>query len=251
MYPNTLVSTLAKPTSDHVPCLVSIDTVIPKAHLFRFEIFWVHQKGFFECVKEVWGRPISSVSSAAILAKKLKTLRYELNHWKMNLSDLKVLIDKCNLVILFFDNLQEERLLYLHELNFRKIVQKHLQRLLKSQHNYWKKRCTIRWMKMGEENTKFFHDMAIERYRRNCISSWQLLDGHIVTDHDLMAAEAWSCYKQRMGTSVGIDMKFDLQSLIPAVGGLEDLVLPFSVKEMDDTVTNIRLLARMDLMVCL
>jgi hypothetical protein len=213
-----MVSALAKPTSDHVPCLVSIDTVIPKVHLFRFENFWVHQKGFFDCVKEVWGRSFPSGSSAAVLARKLKILRYELNHWKLSLSDLKLLIDKCNLVILFLDNLEEDRLLSLPEMNFRKIVQKHLQKLLKSQHNYWKKRCTIRWMKMGEENTKFFHAMATERYRRNCISSLQLEDGHIVSDHDLMAAEAWTCYKKRMGTSVGIDMKFDLQSLIPAVG---------------------------------
>ena len=36
-YPNTVVLPMARPTSDHVPCVVQIDTVIPKAHLFRFE----------------------------------------------------------------------------------------------------------------------------------------------------------------------------------------------------------------------
>jgi mannosylglycoprotein endo-beta-mannosidase len=175
VYPNTMVFALAKPTSDHVPCLVSIDTVIPKARLFRFENFWVHQKGFFDCVKEVWGSPFPSGSSAAVLARKLKVLRYELNHWKLSLSGLKLLIDKCNLVILFLDNLEEDRLLSLPERNFRKIVHKHLQKLLKSQHNYWKKRCTIRWMKMGEENTKFFHAMATERYHYKKSSDRQRL----------------------------------------------------------------------------
>jgi lipoate-protein ligase B len=34
-----------------------------------------------------------------------------------------------------------------------------------------KKRYTIRWIKQGEENTKFFHAMATERYRRNAIAS--------------------------------------------------------------------------------
>jgi endonuclease/exonuclease/phosphatase family metal-dependent hydrolase len=38
-YPNTVVTAMARPTSDHVPCIVSIDTVIPKAQLFRFENF--------------------------------------------------------------------------------------------------------------------------------------------------------------------------------------------------------------------
>ncbi|XP_071676915.1 uncharacterized protein [Lolium perenne] len=229
---------MAKPTSDHIPCLVSIDTVIPKAQLFRFENFWVHQRGFFECVKEVWEQPIGLASSAAIIARKLKLLRVALKHWKMSLSKLKLLIDKCNLVILFFDNLEEVRALFIHEFNFRKIVQHQLQRLLKSQHNYWKKRCIVRWMKMGEENTKFFHAMATERYRRNNISSLKLSDGHIVTDHDLMAAEAWTCYKGRMGTSVGIQMRFDLQRLIPIVDGLDDIVVPFTIEEMDAVVKS-------------
>jgi exonuclease III len=41
-YPNTTITAMANPTSDHVPCLVSVDTAIPKAKLFRFENFWVH-----------------------------------------------------------------------------------------------------------------------------------------------------------------------------------------------------------------
>lgn len=38
-YPNCCVTTLSMETSDHVPCLVSINTSIPKGHLFRFENF--------------------------------------------------------------------------------------------------------------------------------------------------------------------------------------------------------------------
>jgi hypothetical protein len=155
-FPNTLVTVLSKPTSDHAPCLVSVDTVIPKAQLFRFENFWVHQQGFFDCVKEVWGRPVQNLSSSAVIVRKLKALRVELKKWKMSLSKLKLLIDKCNLVILFFDNLEEERPLSRPEGNFRRIVKHHHGRLLKSQCNYWRKRCTARWIKVGEDNTNFF-----------------------------------------------------------------------------------------------
>ena len=98
------------------------------------------------------------------------------------------------------------------------------------------KRCTIRWIKMGEENTKFFHAMATERFRRSCISSLELPDGHTVTDHDQMAAVAWNCFKDRMGSSRGITIKFDLDSLISPVDNLEDLVSPFSCEEMDKVV---------------
>ena len=36
-----------------------------------------------------------------------------------------------------------------------------------------------------------------------------------------------------------LEMKFDLQSLIPRVQGLDELVTPFSTAEMDATVNNL------------
>jgi hypothetical protein len=48
--PNTMVLPLAKTGSDHVPCVVSIDTNIPKAKLFRFENYWVQLPGFIEAL---------------------------------------------------------------------------------------------------------------------------------------------------------------------------------------------------------
>ena len=53
-YPNTVVLPLAKTSSDHVPCVVSIDTTIPKAKVFRFENFWVDMPGFMDCVRNSW-----------------------------------------------------------------------------------------------------------------------------------------------------------------------------------------------------
>lgn len=40
-YPNTMVKPLAWNTSDHLPCVVSVGTSIPKAKFFHFENFWV------------------------------------------------------------------------------------------------------------------------------------------------------------------------------------------------------------------
>ena len=88
-------------------------------------------------------------------------------------SKMKLLISSCNKVILLLDNLEELRPLFRQEFNFRKIVKLHLENLLHTQFLYWKKRCTIRYIKVGEENTKFFHAMATERFRRNSIASLQ------------------------------------------------------------------------------
>ena len=91
---------------------------------------------------------------------------------------------------------------------------------------------------MGGENTKFFHAMATERHRRNSIASLRLPDGSVVSDHSQMAGIIWSCFKNRMGTSRGIVMGFDLSSLISPVSGLEVLTKPFEKEEMDNVVKH-------------
>jgi hypothetical protein len=39
-FANIMVLPMAKASSDHVPCMVTIDTVIPRARLFMFESYW-------------------------------------------------------------------------------------------------------------------------------------------------------------------------------------------------------------------
>ena len=136
-------------------------------------------------------------------------------------------------MIFILDSLEEQRPLYRSEFNFRNIVKLHMSELLSAECSYWRKRCTIRWIKQGEENTKFFHAMATERYRRNSISMLRAADGREVSDHQEMAAMLWSCYKDRMGQSTGIQMQFDLDRLLTRVDGLDQLTAPFEIKEMD------------------
>jgi hypothetical protein len=156
-FPNTMVFPLSKSTSDHTPCVVSISTSIPKAKIFRFENIWLEQPGFMDVVRKAWELPTHKNNVSSVLAAKFKNLRYALKKWGKNLSHLKLLIEQCNKVILFFDNLEDSRDLSREEFNFRNIVKVHLKKLLGIQSDYWKNRCTIRWIKLGGENTKFFH----------------------------------------------------------------------------------------------
>jgi hypothetical protein len=93
-------------------------------------------------------------------------------------------------------SLEERSLLFTTEFNFRRIVKTHLEELLLIDCNYWRKRCTVRWIKMSENNTKFFHAMASQRMRRNAISSLWAAGGRMVSDHDEMAGMLWSNIKR-------------------------------------------------------
>jgi hypothetical protein len=145
-----MVFPLANTGYDHVPCVINIDTNIPKAKIFRFENYWVDMPGFQECVASSWAKISSKSYSSAIVADKLKSLRYDLRKWHTSLSKIEDLIQNCNKVILAFDTLEEIRPLYKPEFNFRKIIKLHLDDLLMVECNYWRKRCTIRWIKQGK-----------------------------------------------------------------------------------------------------
>jgi hypothetical protein len=57
-YPNTSVSTLVMEPSDHVPCVISISTQIPKGKIFRFENFWMEHEHFLDIVTHGWSIPV-------------------------------------------------------------------------------------------------------------------------------------------------------------------------------------------------
>ena len=75
----------------------------------------------------------------ARIADKFKSLRMCLKRWQMNVSELKLLISKSNHVVFLLDELEEWRPLFRQEINFRRIVKSHLEKLLHLQFLYWKK----------------------------------------------------------------------------------------------------------------
>jgi hypothetical protein len=112
-------------------------------------------------------------------------------------------------------------------------------RLRYCQNAYWKKRCTIIWTKFGDENTKFFHYMATERYRRNNISTLISDNGDIANTHAAKEEIIFQSFKQRLGSSDQPQMLLDLGSLIQPTPGLEELSSPFTKEEIDAVVSSL------------
>jgi hypothetical protein len=88
-YPSTLLIPLSRTTSDHTPCMVQIQTSIPKTKIFRFENFWIDQPDFMDVVQAAWNTDVRASNSATRLSAKLKHLRRVLRRWAKGLSRLK------------------------------------------------------------------------------------------------------------------------------------------------------------------
>lgn len=200
-YPNTQFHLLAKPVSDHIPCMVKVDSKIPQAAIFHFENYQVQQPGFFELVANIWATPCFE-NSAKNISTKLKLLGKALKRWNGNISNMDKVIANCNSIIFMLDGYEEHRLLHLAEWNFREIVKNKLSHVLACKQDFWKNHCTICWVKFGDENTAFFHWMVTMRYRNNNIAHFTLLDGTEILDHDGKATVLWNSFKEWLGTSI-------------------------------------------------
>jgi hypothetical protein len=234
-FPNTIVNPLARPTSDHVPCVISIATSIPKPQVFCFENHWIKMPGFMDTVKRIWNIHCHG-DSAKIISSKFKLLRKALKNWSTSISVINKIISNCNEVILLLDGLEEQRSLHISEWNFRNIVKNRLHHLLLCKKEYRKKRCTARWAKLANENTSFFHSMATIRYRHNSISSLTRQDGSIAVDHTEKAGILWQTFRDRLGFSSPIDQNFRFSDYIQPASDLDSLSAPFLHSEIDNLV---------------
>lgn len=63
-YPNTLVKPLSKYILDHTPCVVNIQTSIPRAQIFWFDNFWTEHSDFFAVVDFAWNFNYQDQTSA-------------------------------------------------------------------------------------------------------------------------------------------------------------------------------------------
>ena len=237
-YPDTLLLPMARPTSDHIPCKIQIGTNIPKAQTFRFENYWIDHPGFMDLVKSVWTSNVRASNSATRISSKFKLLRAALKKWSKKLSNLSRLIKICNDNLEVLDSLEEQRPLFIQEFNFRRILKAHILRLHGYKKEYWKKRYTVRWTKLGDEGTKFFHAAATERYRINTITSLTAEDGRSITEHNEKAALLLEAFKKRMGCSSNPTMLYNLDHLVQARDDLVSLSRPFSTHEIDEVIKH-------------
>jgi hypothetical protein len=69
----------------------------------------------------------------------------------------------------------------------------------------WKRRAKIRWCKLGDENTKFFHTIATYRFRKNKIKLFRMGEEECFRDEN----------KIRIATSFFTDLFAERRQWIP------------------------------------
>jgi hypothetical protein len=95
-FPNTKVIPLSRPISDHIPYVVLVNTLIPKALFFRFENSSIEFPGFQDNVKLHWESTPFYANTARTLSRKFKQVRRGSKNWSNELSKLSKNIYNCS-----------------------------------------------------------------------------------------------------------------------------------------------------------
>lgn len=96
----------------------------------------------------------------------------------------------------------------------------------------------MRWVKLGDENTHFFHTMATIAHKRNFIVALSDSDGNSITDHEQKANLLWSTFKQRTRVSDFSGISYNLNDLLVS-HDLEGLDAYFSQDEIEMVIRSL------------
>lgn len=163
-----------------------------------------------------------------MITTKFKRLRKGLKNWSKNLSDPKSTIANTNAVIMLLDTIEEYRSLGPEEKEGRDILKEHRENILHCQKLYFKQRATIRSIKFGGANTKFFQAKATIKHRNNHIAMHRDESGSEVHSHQAKVAILYRAFHARLGQSSSTANPLLLHTLLHSIDHLQELELPFT-----------------------
>ncbi|KAK4426373.1 hypothetical protein Salat_1405900 [Sesamum alatum] len=155
--------------SDHLPGIITLfDPPAPKPKPFRFFNMWAEHPDFLAAVEAGWNMR----GKEADLALQEAQLQLESNPGDATLQDT------------------------LRSLRKKAVF------LAEAERHFFYQKAKIHFLKMGDRNTKFFHDMVKRNATRNSISAITRPDGSVVTTADNIAHEFVAFYTSLLGTDV-------------------------------------------------
>jgi exonuclease III len=236
-FPASSLTSLLRPTSDHVPLVVTASMKILKSAYFRFENSWLLDPDFLPTTIPHWNRAVPVSNAAAVLATKVKRFRFAAKVWKKSHRFIPTYDNNCRFVIDLFDFFEEHRNLSAAELALRRSAREALALSIKQCAAHWKQRGKFRAVREGDKNTKFFHARASQRLRRNSIRSLAV-DGAEIIDHEGKAVALHAFYTDLLGRARPTSWGFCLDTLYAGTARAngQALIAPFDRKEIKAAV---------------
>ncbi|GJX75384.1 RNA-directed DNA polymerase, eukaryota, reverse transcriptase zinc-binding domain protein [Tanacetum coccineum] len=169
-FPSSYAHFLPYMLSDHSPAVLVIPKIgNVKAKPFKFHNYLTAKDDFIPVVKRVWSNKVegfamfSLVSKLKLLKKPLRKLNYDQGNLFENVRNLKA---KLAVVQSSMNEDPHNNVLRDEELRDLKAYKS----ALKDEESFLRQKSKVEWLKMGDRNSKYFHNVVKGRSNRNRIS---------------------------------------------------------------------------------
>jgi hypothetical protein len=196
MFPGAILRHLTGAASDHCPIFLRWRATARQRRstedkIFRYEVMWESHEQFKPHLDGVWQRE-GKATSMQQLKEKLTMVSGSLETWGKNTfghvqREIKQLNNR--LETLRSGPLRQSP-------SYEEIkVREHLVELHHREEVMWRQRSRIQWLAKGNRNTRFLHQRASQRKKRNRIVRLKRVDGMFTEDDQEMATLTTDFYK--------------------------------------------------------
>ncbi|CAN6234585.1 unnamed protein product [Urochloa humidicola] len=238
-WPAASIDHLTTAQSDHKALLLAVQPDEPQTkgcRVFRYEIMWEREEALGTFIAKAWQKK-NPGSDLGALVEGLKIVTRDLKQWSS---------EKFGHVTKKLEKLRRE----LDTLEYSDPIQNHeailktkreLDELLYREEMIWMQRSRISWLREGDRNTKYFHQKARWRARKNRIKKLKREDGSWTSDQNEMQGMAKDYFTDLFLRDNDVDPQELIDLLDPRITDdiNRDLCKPYSVEEISDAMFQI------------
>lgn len=238
LFPQSFLKALPSVISDHCPLLLSTLPSLPAKGRFRFENFWCKLEGFEEVVQEAWSADCRLQDPISRLDFKLRSTGRALQSWSdKKVGNVKLQLEMARELIGRFDRMEESRGLSGQERFLHRELKRKYLALASLERTMARQRSRISWLREGDANTRFFHQHAAWRRRRNFVQ--QLEHGsQVATAPDEKAALAHDFFDGVLGSVSHRNFSVNLDFFESRGQHIEELEDPFTEDEVRKAIAD-------------
>ncbi|GLT56373.1 hypothetical protein SLA2020_294170 [Shorea laevis] len=187
---------LKRTVSDHCPIMVKTTAADWGPKPFRVFDAWQQHPQFRKAVEDKWKEINVEGYAGYRCLQKLKKLKDFLKGWNKEVfGNMEIQFKNAAEKVEMIDLKNEVVELEGSEVNQRKESFQEIWEMLRMREAIWKQKSRSEWVKLGDQNTRYFHKVANGRKAQNSIQG-VMSDGHWVEEPDLVKKEVTSYFRK-------------------------------------------------------